>query len=99
MRRAARKDANQKLIVEALRACGASVHVLDEKDLPDLLIGFRGHTILMEVKDGRRNPSECKLRPGQQRFFDEWRGGRVVVVLTLEAALSVLNSTPQKGAI
>jgi len=93
MRRAARKDANQAEIVETLRACGASVHILDEKDLPDLLVGYRGCTILMECKDGSRKPSERRLRPGQQRFFDEWRGGRAVKVETLEDALAALKST------
>lgn len=43
MRRAARTDANQTAIVEALRKCGASVQSLAAvgKGVPDLLVGLR----------------------------------------------------------
>lgn len=38
-RRAAKRDGNEPQIVEALRACGATVAQINEKDIPDLLIG------------------------------------------------------------
>ena len=94
MRYAARKDANQELIVQALRAAGATVHILDAKNLPDLLVGYRGKTLLIEIKDGAKKPSERRLRPGQQRFFDEWRGGPAVKVENLEEALTCLKGSP-----
>jgi len=49
MRHAARVDSNQTEIVAAFRAIGASVFVLK---LPvDLLVGYAGKTVLVEVKD------------------------------------------------
>ena len=48
MRRAARVDANQAEIVAALRQAGASVWIIG---IPvDLLVGFRGMTIAVEIK-------------------------------------------------
>jgi len=91
MRRAARKDGNHAIIVQGLRAVGASVRILDEKDLPDLLVGYQGQTHLIEIKDGKRKPSERRLRPGQQRFFEEWRGGPLVKAETLADAFAALG--------
>jgi len=92
MRRAARVDDNQQQIVEALRAIGATVRVVTQGGgLPDLLVGCRGNTILMEVKDGKKPPSARVLTPAEQKFFDEWRGGLVVVVNSIEEAIAVLK--------
>ncbi len=91
MRHKARKDANAGIIVKALREIGASVAILDDRDLPDLLCGYRGKTILIELKDGSRKPSERRLRPGQQRFFDEWKGGPLVKAETLADAFAALG--------
>ncbi len=52
MRRAARIDANQQEIVEALRAVGAAVFPLHMvgHGFPDLAVWFRGRITLLEVK-------------------------------------------------
>jgi Holliday junction resolvase len=72
MRRAMRVDANQEQIVSALRARGAGVRVISQGDgIPDLLVGYRGFTILMEVKDGQKVPSARKLTLAEQKFFDD----------------------------
>ena len=92
MRRAARVDENQGLIVKALRACGATVRVVSQGDgIPDLLVGYRGHTILMEVKDGNKPPSARQLTPAEQIFFDQWTGGKLFIVNNVEEALAVLK--------
>jgi hypothetical protein len=92
MRRAARVDENQGLIVKALRACGATVRVISQGDgIPDLLVGYRGHTILMEVKDGNKPPSARQLTPAEQIFFDQWTGGKLFIVNSVEEALDVLK--------
>ena len=92
MRRAARVDENQGLIVKALRACGATVRVISQGDgIPDLLVGYRGHTILMEVKDGSKPPSARQLTPAEQIFFDQWTGGKLFIVNSVEEALDVLK--------
>lgn len=77
MRYAAKIDDNQTEIVKALRKLGCSVVLLHRagKGIPDLLVGFRGRTILMEVKT-----KNGKLNHKQQNFRDEWRGDPVHVV-------------------
>jgi hypothetical protein len=93
MRRAARVDENQGLIVKALRACGATVRIITQGDgIPDLLVGYRGHTILMEVKDGNKPPSARQLTTAEQIFFDQWTGGKLFIVNSVEEALDVLKN-------
>jgi len=92
MRRAARVDENQSDIVAALRAIGATVRVISQGDgIPDLLIGFMGKTILLEVKDGKKPPSARKLTPAEQKFFDEWRGGSLAIVNTVDEAIAAVT--------
>lgn len=91
MRHAARKDTNQGLIVTALRAAGATVAVLSDKDLPDLLVGYEGQTFLLEVKDGAKSPSRRRLRPGQERFFGQWKGGPLHKIETIADAFRVVG--------
>ena len=91
--RAARVDANHKATVEALRAAGATVQSLAGvgKGVPDLLVGHQGHTLLMEVKDGDKSPSQRKLTEDQLKWHGEWRGGTLAVVDGPEAALRALG--------
>lgn len=94
MRRAARTDATHTEIVEALRKAGATVHSLAAvgKGMPDLLVGVRGITLLVECKDGSKPPSARRLTPDQQDFMRTWTGGPVAVVDGVDAALRVLSS-------
>ncbi len=92
MRRANRVDANQEQIVSALRACGATVRVVTMGDgVPDLLVGYRGYTLLLEVKDGNKSPSARALTQAEQKFFDEWTGGLVAIVNNVDEALDILK--------
>lgn len=85
MRRAARVDANQEQIVSALRAAGAYVWIIG---LPvDLLVGYKNHTFLVEVKDG----SKKRLTSLQAKFFESWTGGTLARVDGPEAALRMLG--------
>ena len=59
--------------------------------IPDLLVGYHGYTILMEVKDGDKVPSARKLTEAEQKFFDDWRGGMLVIVNSVEEALEILK--------
>lgn len=91
MKYAARADANQSDIVKALRAIGASVtptHTVG-KGFPDLVVGFRGRTVLFEVKDPAQPASKRRLTPDQKVFHDEWNG-EAYVVETEEQAISYL---------
>ena len=92
MRYAARIDDNQNEIVTALRKAGATVRVVTQGGgLPDLLVGYQGRTILMEVKDGNKVPSARKLTDAEEKFFMEWTGGPLVIVNSVEEAVVFLN--------
>lgn len=93
MRRAAKIDANQTQIVEALRAVGATVQTLAAvgKGVPDLLVGYKGQTLLLEVKDGRKPPSERKLTEDQLVWHRNWNGGPLAVVDGVDSALRMLG--------
>ena len=91
--RAARIDANHEQVVSALRAAGASVQSLAGvgKGVPDLLVGFQGKTLLMEVKDGKKTPSERRLTDDQIRWHGAWNGGPLAIVDGVDAALRMLG--------
>ena len=92
MRYANKIDANQNAIVKALRGAGAIVRIVTQGDgIPDLLVAYKGYTILMEVKDGDKPPSARKLTEAEQKFFDEWTGGMLVIVNSVEEALETLK--------
>lgn len=89
---AKRIDNNQNSIVKALRDHGAYVRIVTQGDgIPDLLVGYKGVTYLLEVKDGDKTPSKRKLTPHEQKFFDEWTGGIVAIVTSVEDALALIE--------
>lgn len=92
MRTAAKVDANQPEIVAALRSVGATVQTLHAvgQGCPDLLVGFRGQTYAVEVKDGRKPPSARKLTPAQEQWHGGWKG-HVAVVSSVEEALAAIG--------
>ncbi len=85
VRHAAKRDANEGLIVEFLQKSGCSVDRLSGTGIPDLIVGFHGHNILMEVK----MPGK-KLRPAQEDWHSWWLGQKAVVQ-TVEDASMVLD--------
>ena len=91
--RAAKIDANQVEIVKALRQAGATVQSLASvgKGVPDLLIGFQGKTVLLEIKDGAKVQSKQKLTQDQIDWHANWRGGTLATVDSIDAALRVLK--------
>ena len=85
IRRAARVDANQSQIVSALRAAGAYVWIIG---LPvDLLVGYKNHTFLVEIKDGPKK----RLTALQADFFENWSGSTLCRVDGPEAALRMIG--------
>jgi hypothetical protein len=91
LRYAARVDATQAEIVDALRKAGATVWVLG---LPvDLLCGYRGKTLLIECKivEGLRKPKVSGYTLLQERFLEKWSGGPVATVTDAEGALRALK--------
>ncbi len=99
MRRIAKVDRNQAEIVSALRAAGASVQTLHAVGggVPDLLVGYEGNNLLLEVKDSLRPPSERKLTPDEDEWHAKWRG-QVATVKSIHEALDVLESEVEENA-
>ena len=85
MRRAARIDANSTQVVTALRAAGAYVWIIG---LPvDLLVGYKGHTFLVEIK----RTAKSRFTPLQRDFFENWGGGTLARVDSPDAALRMIG--------
>ena len=85
MRYAARVDVNQEQIVSALRAAGAYVWIIG---LPvDLLVGFHGHTFLIEIK----STSKKRLTGLQADFFENWSGSTLARIDSPESALRMIG--------
>ncbi len=47
--------------------------------------------MLMEVKDGKKTPSERRLTEDQLKWHGAWRGGPLAVVDSVDAALRMLG--------
>lgn len=83
MRHASRTDANQAEIIKSLRGIGCRVEYI--KEPCDLLVGFRGKTVLLEVKvDGGR------LTKPQVEFIATWNGGALHVVRDSREAIEIV---------
>jgi Holliday junction resolvase len=97
MRRAAKTDANQSEIVSALRKIGATVQPLHGvgEGCPDLVCGYRGRNLMLEVKDGSKPPSARKLTKDQVRWHEQWRGQVCVVCNIEEAIAAVMGETSE----
>ena len=97
MRRAARRDANERRVIDALRACGAYVKQINDEGAFDLLVFYRNqtsgneYTLILEVKDGDKPPSARALTPAEQKFHDEWPGTNLYIVTSEHDALDILK--------
>lgn len=93
MRRAAAADGNQKGIVTALRAVGATVapcHTVGQ-GFPDLVVGYQGVNYMIEVKDPSQPKHRHALTPAQVKFHAEWNGP-IHKVFTAKEALEVIGA-------
>lgn len=92
MRRRGRRDGNHAEIVAALRSIGATVQDLADvgRGCPDILAGFRGRNVLLEVKDGALPPSRRTLTPDEAAWSLGWKGAAVIVVYNPEEAIAAV---------
>jgi Holliday junction resolvase len=92
MRRAARIDDNQNEIVKKLRDIGCSVAITSAvgRGFPDIVVGFKGFNYLIEIKDGKKPPSQRKLTSDEQAWHDQWRGS-VHIVESFDDCLAILG--------
>jgi Holliday junction resolvase len=85
--RKARVDVNQNEIVLALRQIGCTVILLHKvgSGVPDLLVGFRGITYLLEVKQAKG-----KTNLLQEQWYAQWNGRAPNVVRTIDEAIAAV---------
>lgn len=101
-RRGGNPDAAQGAIVDALRRVGASVVIISKVGggCPDLCVGYRGQTFLLEVKsvitsegkDGYTRTRKTRVDEVQVEFAAAWRGGPLHIVHTPEEALEAIGA-------
>ena len=74
-----------------MREAGATVVSLAEMKhgCPDLLVGYNGETLLMEIK----RDSKSRFTPDQLDFMGKWKGGAVSRVDSVDAAIRALGIT------
>jgi hypothetical protein len=99
MRRAARRDDNEKEVIAALREAGAYVKQINDKGLFDLLVAYTGpsgreHVLLLEVKDGSKPPSARRLTDAEAKFHEEWPLSNLFIVISAEHAVALLKTLP-----
>jgi hypothetical protein len=84
-----RVDENQRTITHTFIAMGASVLNLSTvgRGCPDLLIGYRGVSCLVEVKSSEK----AAYTEPQIKFMQEWRGGPVSRVDSVDAAIRLIK--------
>jgi hypothetical protein len=72
-----RTDSNHAEIIKALRKIpNLSVFSTHEvgKGFPDIVIGYKGINYLIEIKDGKKSPSQRKLTDAELDFHLSWNG-------------------------
>ncbi len=91
MRQRAKKDTNHNSIGDALLRAGASVWDTSGvgSGFPDIVVGFRGNTFLLEVKDGAKPLSQRKLTTDETAFHMSWRGKCAIVNNEMEALKAI----------
>jgi len=81
-------DSNQTEIVNTFRQLGASVAITSAvgKGFPDLVVGYAGRTMLVEVK----SRVKATHTPDQLAFQSTWKGN-YFTVRSREDAIALIN--------
>ena len=84
-----RVDENQNTIKHTLIALGCSVLDLSTvgRGCPDLLIGYKGNSVLVEIKSS----AKATFTEPQIKFMQEWRGGTVSRIDSVDAAIRLIK--------
>lgn len=87
-----RVDANQQEVIKCFRQFGCHVvttHMVG-KGFPDIVVSYKGFTVLVEIKDGSKPPSKRKLTQ-QEAVFKGTFQGWYEVVESVEDTCKVFN--------
>jgi Holliday junction resolvase len=81
-------DNNQLDIVKTFRSMGATVLNLSAvgKGCPDLLIGYKGISVLVEIKS-----KTGKFTEPQLKFMEQWQGGAVNRIDSIDGAIRLIK--------
>jgi len=81
-------DNNQLEIVKVFKSLGATVLNLSGvgKGCPDLLIGYKGISVLVEIKS-----KTGKFTEPQLKFMEQWRGGAVNRIDSVDGAIRLIK--------
>ena len=81
-------DNNQLEIVKTFRSMGATVLNLSGvgKGCPDLLIGYKNISVLVEVKS-----KTGKFTEPQLKFMEQWKGGAVNRIDSVDGAIRLIK--------
>ena len=92
---AKRTDANQKAVVEELKKYlpEATVFVASGTGagFTDIVVGWKGHNFLMELKDPDKPASARKLTKAQSELHQDWQGQISVVHSATEIVSEMLR--------
>lgn len=101
MRKIARTDSNHAAVTKALRQIGASVTSLHRvgEGVPDLIAGYHGMNLLLEVKDGAKPPSARELTADEREWHANWAGRAVVVTSGEEAQREIIRYVQEHGGL
>lgn len=94
MRRAAKRDANHRVVADAFRHLGCSVFETDRvgEGFPDIVVGLLGQSWLIEVKNPETAYGRGGLNKTQSAFAASWRGSPITVITSdIEAEAFVQN--------
>ena len=92
---AKKKDDNHNEIETEFKRLGCGVK--DVHDLPnfvDIIICYKGQTVMVEIKDGAKSASARKLTSGEKKFSDEWiaKGGKWACITNTWEANELVKS-------
>jgi Holliday junction resolvase len=81
-------DNNQLEIVKVFKSLGATVLNLSGvgKGCPDLLIGYKGISVLVEIKS-----KTGKFTEPQLKFMKQWQGGAVNRIDSIDGAIRLIK--------
>ena len=90
-----KRDTAEAEVIAALEQLGASVVRMDKP--VDLLIGFRGHDYIAEVKTGTKGYGKA-MNGSQALFAAEWRGSKFPVLRSAQDAIDFICSISKRAA-
>lgn len=95
MRRRANRDRNHRELQTAFEQLGCSVVDMAGAGIPgwpDAVIGVAGRTHLVEFKNPETRYGRAGLNGNQTAFSQEWRGGKLFVVSSVDEVAALVRN-------